>query len=955
VSKTSRLQFNTGPWEIDFCKRELRSGGTPVPVGGRAFEIVETLVRAAGELVTKDEIMRRVWPGATVEENTLQVHISAIRKALGPDRAMLKTASGRGYRLLGRWLVRENADSPDVPTSSFGIPSPPRSTNLPQATSNLIGRTTAVRELRDLLSAYRIVTLTGPGGIGKTVLALKVSRCLVPRFADGIWLVELASLFDPNLVASAVATALGVKLGGGPITPDSVARAIAGRQLLLILDNCEHVIDAATALAETVVSLCSGVSVLATSREVLRTAGECVYRVPPLEVPLRNLEAAEDAVHSAVHLFVVRIQALRSDFLPRREDLATACAVCRHLDGIPLAIEFAAARAAVLGVSEVAARLDDRFKLLSSGRRTALPRHQTLRATLDWSYNLLGESERCLLRHIAVFPASFTLEAAAAVIGDKASDVVDELSSLVSKSFLMPDGSTTAGRWRLLETIRVYALEKLGDASELEGARRRHAEFFRQLIAVSTTGPSPRPLLENMAQFGRELDNVRAALDWAFAPNGDTATGAILTAAYAPVWLNMALLFECRERTEQAIDRLTRDTDVDARVRMQLHLEHGVAVVFTMGSLKTASAVLRVAHEIAVSLDDANAEMRAHWALWVLNGMSSEFSAVQSSAEQFSLLAHRTGDPAAVLFADRLVGVALQREGRQPEAQRCFERVLERHVPPKDLGYTIWANFDPRVFARTFLARSLWLQGLVEQATAQALTAIEDARAAGNAMSYCESLHFAACPIALMTGNHGAARQALTELIDVSTANNSPLYRMWARGLEATLLIKGGEFASGLMILRAVLDTIAETGWTINHPELLGLAAEGLAGMGRRAEALAMVDHALARAKANGGQEFVAELFRLKGEFFLQGTDEQADAAAEACFVESLTVAEEQSALFWQLRTAMSLARLKERLGREDDARQGLALVYRRFTEGFATADLLTAKRMLDALSLRPV
>jgi predicted ATPase/DNA-binding winged helix-turn-helix (wHTH) protein len=956
VSKTSRLQFNTGPWEIDFCKRELRSGGTPVPVGGRAFEIVETLVRAAGELVTKDEIMRRVWPGATVEENTLQVHISAIRKALGPDRAMLKTASGRGYRLLGRWLVRENADSPDVPTSSFGIPSPPRSTNLPQATSNLIGRTTAVRELRDLLSAYRIVTLTGPGGIGKTVLALKVSRCLVPRFADGIWLVELASLFDPNLVASAVATALGVKLGGGPITPDSVARAIAGRQLLLILDNCEHVIDAATALAETVVSLCSGVSVLATSREVLRTAGECVYRVPPLEVPLRNLEAAEDAtVHSAVHLFVVRIQALRSDFLPRREDLATACAVCRHLDGIPLAIEFAAARAAVLGVSEVAARLDDRFKLLSSGRRTALPRHQTLRATLDWSYNLLGESERCLLRHIAVFPASFTLEAAAAVIGDKASDVVDELSSLVSKSFLMPDGSTTAGRWRLLETIRVYALEKLGDAGELEGARRRHAEFFRQLIAVSTTGPSPRPLLENMAQFGRELDNVRAALDWAFAPNGDTATGAILTAAYAPVWLNMALLFECRERTEQAIDRLTRDTDVDARVRMQLHLEHGVAVVFTMGSLKTASAVLRVAHEIAVSLDDANAEMRAHWALWVLNGMSSEFSAVQSSAEQFSLLAHRTGDPAAVLFADRLVGVALQREGRQPEAQRCFERVLERHVPPKDLGYTIWANFDPRVFARTFLARSLWLQGLVEQATAQALTAIEDARAAGNAMSYCESLHFAACPIALMTGNHGAARQALTELIDVSTANNSPLYRMWARGLEATLLIKGGEFASGLMILRAVLDTIAETGWTINHPELLGLAAEGLAGMGRCGEAVAMVDLALARAKANGGPEFVAELFRLKGEFLLQGTDEQADAAAEACFVESLIVAEEQSALFWQLRTAMSLARLKQRLGREDDARQDLKLIYRRFTEGFATADLLTAKRMLDALSLRPV
>jgi predicted ATPase/DNA-binding winged helix-turn-helix (wHTH) protein len=955
VSKPSRQQFSTtGAWEIDFRQRELRSRGTPVPVGGRAFEIVETLVRAAGELVTKDEIMRRVWRGAIVEENTLQVHISAIRKALGPDRTMLKTAAGRGYRLLGRWTVRENAEPPDVPTTSFAIPGPARSTNLPQATSNLIGRATAVRELRDLLSAYRIVTLTGPGGIGKTVLALKVSRCLVPRFADGIWLVELASLFDPNLVASAVATALGVKLGGGPITADSVARAIAGRQLLLVLDNCEHVIDAATALAETVVSLCSRVSVLATSREVLRTAGERVYRVPPLEVPPCNLAAAEDAIgHSGVHLFVVRIQALRSDFLPRSEDLATACSVCRRLDGIPLAIEFAAARAATLGLSVVAARLDDRFKILSGGRRNALPRHQTLRATLDWSHDLLGQSERRLLRHVAVFPAGFTLDGAAAVIGETASDVADELSSLASKSFLMPDGSVTAGRWRLLETIRVYALEKLRDAGELEAARRRHAEFLRQLIAAPATGASPRPLLENMVQFGRELDNVRAALDWAFAPDGDPATGAILTAAYAPVWLNMALLTECRERTGQAIDRLAPDMDVDARVRMQLHLEHGVAVIFTMGSRKTASAVLRVAHEIAVSLDDANAEMRAHWALWVLNGMSSDFRGVRSAAEQFSRLAHRTGDPAAVLFADRLVGVALQREGRHAEAQRCFERVLERHVPPKDLGYTIWANFDPRVFVRTFLARSLLLQGLVEQATAQALTAIADARAAGNAMSYCEALHFAACPVSVMTGDHDAARHALTELIDVSTANNSPLYRMWARGLEATLLIKGGEFASGLTILRAVLDTIAETGWTISHPELLGLAAEGLAGMGRHAEALVMVDQALARANANGGQEFVAELFRLKGEFLLQATDEQA-AAAEACFVESLAVAEQQGALFWQLRTAMSLTRLQQRLGREDAARQGLASVYRRFTEGFTTADLLAAKRMLDQPSSRP-
>ena len=203
--------------------------------------------------------------------------------------------------------------------------------------------------------------------------------------------------------------------------------------------------------------------------------------------------------------------------------------------------------------------------MLSGGRRTALPRHQTLRASLDWCYYLLSESERGLLRHVAVFPAGFTLNAAAAVIGDRTTRVPDDLSGLVAKSFLTPDGAATAGRWRLLETIWVYALEKLTEAGELEPARRRHAEFFRQLIAIIITDPSPRSLAENPVQSSRELDNLRAALDWAFAPGGDPATGAILTAAYAPVWLNMALLTECRERTGQAIDRLTPDMDLDPR------------------------------------------------------------------------------------------------------------------------------------------------------------------------------------------------------------------------------------------------------------------------------------------------------------------------------------------------------------------------------------------------------
>jgi non-specific serine/threonine protein kinase len=371
------------------------------------------------------------------------------------------------------------------------LPVQPFLTNLPVAASDLIGRATAMQHLRDLLSAYRVVTLTGLGGIGKTALALEVARSLLPTFQGDGRLIELVSLSDPGLVPSAAAGVLGLKLGGNEISPDSVARAVGGKKPLLVLDNCEHVVDAAARLAETLVRMCPRTSVLATSREVLRIEGEYVYRVPPLEVPPPDQEETGNILErSAVRLFIARTTALRSDFSPRRESLSAIAAICRHLDGIPLAIEFAAARAATLGVWQVASRLDDRFALLTDGRRTARRRHKTLRATLDWSYEVLPKPERCLLRRLAVFPAGFTLEAAASVMSETESSVADGISKLVSKSLVTLDGSASARRWRLLETIRAYALEKLAESGEAEQAAQRHAEFFRDLIAPAAPGSS---------------------------------------------------------------------------------------------------------------------------------------------------------------------------------------------------------------------------------------------------------------------------------------------------------------------------------------------------------------------------------------------------------------------------------------------------------------------------------
>src|SRR6202171_340284 len=455
---TPEWVYMSRQWEIDLGQRELRAYGVPVPIGNRAFEIITVLVQSTGRLVSKDDLMGRVW-GAIVEENTIQVHISAIRKALGPDRGMLKTTSGRGYRLLGSWTMRQeqHASAELIYFEQARKSVRPFLTNLPSRTSDLIGRDGAEQHLRNLLSAYRAVTLTGPGGIGKTSLALEVARNLFPTFQGDAWLIELVSLSDPNLVPSAVAGVLALKLGSKEISPRSVAAAIGGKKLLLVLDNCEHVVDSVASLAETVVRMCPRTTVLATSQEPLRIEGEHLCRVLPLDVPSQNPAEPYDILeHSSVQLFIARIMALRSDFSADGDSLTAISAICRHLDGIPLAIELAAARAATLGPQQVASRLDDRLALLTGGRRTALPRHQTLRATLDWSYELLPDWERRLLRHLAVFPAGFTLEAATAVTGDASSagsTVVEGIANLVAKSLVTWDGSTPSNRWRLLETI----------------------------------------------------------------------------------------------------------------------------------------------------------------------------------------------------------------------------------------------------------------------------------------------------------------------------------------------------------------------------------------------------------------------------------------------------------------------------------------------------------------------
>jgi predicted ATPase len=684
----------------------------------------------------------------------------------------------------------------------------------------------------------------------------------------------------------------------------------------------------------------------------MRIEGEHVYRVPPLEVPLQHQEDPGTVLgQSAVQLFIDRASALNSDFSPDADNLPAIAAICRRLDGNPLAIEFAAARAATLGVKEVASHLDDRFGLLTGGHRTALPRHQTLHAALDWSYDLLPEPEQRLLRRLAIFPAGFTLAAAIAVMGDAGgsiSAITDVISNLVSKSLVGLDESGPADRWRLLETIRAYAFEKLAESGEAEQAARCHAKFFRDFVASAM---SRSPPIEEMVRCGREIDNVRAALDWSFSPVGEPAIGISLTAAYAQVWIKFELMVECRERVERALAPIYSDISLSDPLRMQLHLALGGALIFTMGSVGAAETALTKALEIAESLGDLDAQVRALRTLSGLHFYRGECRAAESTAKRLSIVARRTGDPAVELTADRLQGNALQYGGSQGEARRCFERVVERYVAPEHYRHSLWFQHDDLVLAHALLARTLWLQGYVDRAAHQAKTSLEEAQATQHKISICRVLYYAVFPIAFATGDVAGAERVAAMSIQFATTSNSAYWSVMARYLEGKLLIARSNFGKGTVVLRTALDACERTGWTRSSPDVLGALAEGLSGLGQVTEAMATVDKAISTADRGGERWCVADLLRIKGELLLQEKNGRSVAAVEDCFRSALDVARQQGALFWELRSAISVARLRVSQDRHDEARQVLAPVFDQFTEGFQTADLRSARDMLDSLS----
>jgi predicted ATPase len=947
-----------GRFRVLVRRRELVADRRPLELGGRAFEVLMALIEAGSAVVSKDALIERVWQGRIVEENNLQVQISALRRVFGADRDLIRTIAGRGYQFTGE--IRTVPAQPYIP-ESVGLAQPvsrppgPR-TNLPELVSELIGRDAELATLRELSAVHRLVTLAGAGGIGKTRLAIETGRQLVPSVADGVWLAELASLSDPGLVPVTVAAALGIEVSGGVASAERVARALAPRQIILVLDNCEHVIDAAAQMTEALLSANPASRVITTSREPLRAEGEWIFQVPPLAVPTEAGINVDDALrYGAVRLFVDRAHAAEPRFSPDERAVAMIAAICRRLDGIPLAIELAAARAATLHIGEIATWLDRRFDLLTGGRRNALPRQRTLRATLDWSYELLPEIERQVLRRLSVFAGDFILEAANTVAASaeiSAAGVVDCVTNLAQKSLVTADVGGPEVRYRLLETTRAYALEKLTGSGEYDDVARRHAEYYRTLLQRAATETQARRASEWLAVYGLAIDNVRAALDWAFSSDGDTTIGVALTVASERLWFGLSLMGEYQRRVERALSSLQPRHSGSAVHQMHLYATLATVLFNTNGPGPEASTAWTDVLEIAERLDDTEYRLRALWGLWYNRVGNGECRAALTIAQRYCTLPSSQADAADLLIGERMLGTSLYYLGDLSKARRHLEHMLSHCTAPIRRSHMMRFQFDLPVAARGTLARILWLEGFPDQAMRMAKDNAEEARAIDRVASV--SLYWALdceCMVGLAVGDLATAERSAAMLLEQSVKQALGFWQALGRTYEAQILIKRGDVVTGARCLRTGLVELRETKYVLRFPGLLGALAEGMADVGQVTQALGAIDEALAQCETTDERWTMTELLRIRGELILLEGAPEASAAAENHFQQGLDWARSQGALSWELRCATALARLWRDQARSKEAHDLLAPVYDRFTEGFATSDLRVAKLLIEETS----
>ncbi len=938
-----------GQFRLSLDKREIRRNGVPLALGDRALDILIALVERPGEIVSHRDLIARVWRNLVVSPGNLRVHMSALRKALGDGEGgtrYIENVTGQGYCFVAP-ITREAAErepvrSPQTPAATR------KGLALPRRLSRMIGRAQVVDTIRADVVASRFVTIIGPGGMGKTTVAIAVAHELLEEFSAAVCFIDIGAIADPALVAATLASSLGLSVQTADVVPFLVDH-LRTLRILLVLDNCEHAIDTVAPLAERIFREASGVHILATSREGLRVDGENGYWLPPLAgpPPQADLKAADVLAFPAIQLFIERAIAAGGRFDLNDENAPIIAGICGRLDGLALAIELAAGRAGTYGIGATADLLNRNIGIDWPGQRTAHPRHQTLRALLNWSYEYLSEEEQLALRRLSLLVGDFSVEAANAIVHGRdkaAASTFDHLDALVTRSLasaqIADDGTV---RYRLLDTTRMYALEKLQTGGDAPLTARRHAEYFLMLLNASQSGLLDVEHTSAVHPLREHLGNIRAALHWCFPGDGpapDATLAVDLAAAAAPMLLELSLLNEACQWSAAGLALLDESTR-GSRREMLLQGTWAISSMWISGNRDEVLVAIARALDLAYELHEPHQRLRMLVTKHVILTRCANFRGALAAAQESHAAATQVPDVSSLPISELIQGVAWHFVGDQAAARRYiemgFSKVSDRPLP-------LCGN-DHRVRALVVLSRVLWLSGFPEQAMATARKAVWTAKRSGKPLDTCFALIFST-PVYLWSGDWGAAQDSLDQLAQQTNWPMLKPFHSSAAALRGALLISRNDPQRGIETIEEAIPQIrANRQNNINASAACWLAI-GLANVGKFDEAYQVVRTARRDGVRSAEGMVLPELLRIQAQI-LVALSPANQARAARLLMRACRVARRQSALSWELRAAMDLSRLRTGQDGCGHARSLLATTYRSFSEGFATADLRAAAQLL--------
>ncbi|MBW9055626.1 helix-turn-helix transcriptional regulator [Rhizobium mesosinicum] len=889
------------------ARQSLLCGDSPIRLGSRAMDLLHALVRQPGQVVNKSELLKAAWPNLFVDESNLKVNIAALRRALetgGIDVPCIATVPGRGYRFVASLTVERPREAA-FPASIREIdgvlpPSKP-----------LVGRAGALAAIVEALQQTRLLTVVGPAGVGKTSIAIAAARAIANGEHQAVCFVDLAAIEKGQFVALAVSRALGIV--SNPIDEvEGLIDALRGRNQLLVLDNCEHLLADVAGIADRLNHALHGLNIIATSREPLRCRFETVHRLPPLQCPPEDatLDAGSAMGFSAIELLVRRAEA--HGYRLEDADVPSITSLSRRLDGIALAIELAAPQLQANGPAGLLQMLERDFEALSS-RGDGMDRHKTLTATLNWSYRLLSENEAWLLRHLSVFGGTFALDDVIDAFGHLAheEDLTAWLEALAIKSMVSVNYTGRRRRYRLLDTTRTFANKRLIGQGEQQAAMIAYGRFILALFERAEEEWTWRPREDWVALYGGWSADLRRMIDWAYDADGQAELGVRLTVAALPFWVEFSTMAESGARVEKALSALDNLSGDHLLLRMKLVAAHGWNLCYRYPFGDELEATWKRGFELALEAGSVEHCLRTKVGLaMVQTAMGFHQRAFETIADLRRFMAS-VDDYSAAPNVDRELFTCEFYQGNIRSGHAGLERLAREHATFGNRGQTSRFQIDRFVNFRNHLSWSTWVVGKHRRALEIAEEALNAALTLNHDLSCAHSLAVAATPIALLCGRIDLAQERASMLAERLKTRQIDTWPPFARFHQAAIDAARGE-REAVQRLRDAIAAIRECNFLIHLPLRYAMLAHAALSHDQVEVARQSIDEGVDYCRQRGDRWCDAEFLHLRGLVCWRDGD---TVSAMRRLQDAIDLGRKSGALGFALRAATSRVKLAKEIG----------------------------------------